>query len=189
VADDKPFWSSVAEGVATAAIIGVGTWALKWLPVIGDWLSKGVAIPIWVLLAIGVASPVIFVMAVRAMVTAVLATERHSAELRYQEWIPEGLAHAALSALRTVDAGQLNEAETRRMLRALGRGAWPQADVNLALRELVGEGYASYQDDYLKGRCYSLADRGIRFAQREGIVPMSYEDLRQLKVEMDALRD
>lgn len=189
MADDKSFWRSVAEGVATAAIIGIGTWALKWLPVVGDWLSKGTTVPRWVLLALVITLPVIFVMAVRAAVSAVLSSQSRSTQVQHYQWVPDGLNLSALTALRTVDAGWLNEDEARKMLRALGMGTWPQADVSLALRELVGEGYASWQNDYLKGPSYCLADKGIRFAQREGIMPKSYEELRQLKIEMNALRD
>ncbi len=191
MASDKSFWRAILEGVVVAAIVGAGTWALKFVPVIGQWLSKGVTVPVWAMLGIALALPLLFVLALssfRASKKEVAAIQQVSPQAP-SSWRPEGLALLVLKALRAVDAGELSPEQTRKFLQVAGFGVHPLSDVTLALRELAEADYAYFNYSTQSGLVYKLRDDGIRFAQRENIPTMPYAELRRLRAEMDRLRD
>lgn len=191
MASDKSFSRAILEGVVVAAIVGVGTWALKFVPVIGQWLSKGVTVPIWAILGIALALPLLFVLALsssRASKKEVAAIQQVSPQAPSPRR-PEGLTLLVLRALRAVDAGALNPEQARKFLRVAGFGVHPLSDVTLALEELEEEGYAHLNYSVQSGMVYKLVGDGIRFAQREDIPTMPYAELRRVWAEMDRLRD
>lgn len=189
MAEEKSSLRTIFEGVAIAALVGAGTWAMKLLPVVGNWLNKEAVVSYWVIVATGIMVPVLFVVAFRVVAHLVLNADQVPPHVQLDMPTPQGLNLAVLTALRTVDDGYLSEADTKRLLQVLGLGVWPQADVGLALRELVAQRYASYSSDVYAGRAYSLSDHGIRLAQREGIAPKSPAELRQLRMLMNTLQD
>ncbi|PSM13594.1 hypothetical protein [Stenotrophomonas maltophilia] len=191
MAGDKSFSRAILEGVVVAAIVGAGTWALKFMPVIGQWLSKGVTVPVWAILGIALALPLLFVLALsssRASKMEVAAIQQVSPQAP-SPWRPEGLTFLVLRALRAVDAGALNPEQARKFLRVAGFGIHPLSDVTLALEELEEEGYAHLNYSAQSGMVYKLVGDGIRFAQREDIPTMPYAELRRVWAEMDRLRD
>lgn len=191
MASDKSFSRAILEGVVVAAIVGAGTWALKFVPVIGQWLSKGVTVPVWAILGIALALPLLFVLALsssRARKKEVAAIQQVSPQAP-SPWRPEGLTLLVLKALRAVDAGALNPEQARKFLRVAGFGVHPLSDVTLALEELEEEGYAHLNYSAQSGMVYKLVGDGIRFAQREDIPTMPYAELRRVRAEMDRLRD
>lgn len=191
MAGDKSFSRAILEGVVVAAIVGAGTWALKFVPVIGQWLSKSVSVPIWAILGIALALPLLFVLAIgsfRVSNREVAAIKQVPPEAP-PPWRPEGLTLQVLRALRAVDAGALSPEQARRFLRVAGFGTHPLSDVTLALQELEGADYAYLSYSPQSGIAYKLVDDGIRFAQREDIPTMPYAELRRVRDEMDRLRD
>ncbi len=191
MASDKSFARAILEGVVVAAIVGAGTWGLKFVPVIGQWLSKGVTVPIWAILGIALALPLLFVLALgsfRVSGAEAVATRQVPPQAP-PPWRPEGVALQVLRALRAVDAGALTPEQARMFLRVVGFGIYPLSDVTLALQELEDAGYAQLNFNPGSGVVYKLAGDGIRFAQREEIPVMPYAELRTVRAEMDRLRD
>lgn len=190
MASDKSFWRAILEGVIVAAIVGAGTWALKFVPVIGQWLSKGVTVPVWAILGIALALPLLFVLALNSFRASqeVAAIQQVSPQAP-SPWRPEGLTLLVLRALRAVDAGELSPEQTRKFLQVAGFGIHPLSDVTLALQELAEADYAYFNYSAHSGLVYKLLGDGIRFAQREDIPTMPYAELRRLRAEMDRLRD
>lgn len=192
MADNKSFSRAILEGVVVAAIVGAGSWALKFVPVFGfgQWLSKEAAVPYWVIGGVALVLPLLFVLALNSI--RLSSAESASTEPSRSEppptWRPAGLTLSALKALRTVDASSLSPREVRQMLRVLDLGTHPLSDVKLALKELEQASYA-YCNYSSLGELYKLADEGIRFAQREGIAPMSSAELRSLNHAMTRLQD
>lgn len=172
------------------AILAAGGWALNKLPVIGKWLSVEVVLPRWVVLSVFMGWTLFLILVERrSAAAAVPENEPEDAPPQQESWKPEGLALEVVKALRTVDAGYLTGSEVRGMLRALALGEWPQADVNLALRELNQQRFVSFHIDHMRGKVYTLADDGIRLAQRSGFMPKSAEALRMLKFQMNTFQD
>lgn len=190
MADNKSFSRAILEGVAVAAIVGAGSWALKFVPVFGQWLSKEVAVPYWVIGGVALVLPLLFALALNSISlnSAESAPTEPSRSEPPPTWRPAGLTLSVLKALRTVDAGSLSPTQVRNMLRVLDLGTHPLSDVTLALKELEQASYA-YCNYSSLGQLYKLADEGIRFAQREGIAPMGYAQLRSLNDAMSRLRD
>ncbi|WP_445978451.1 hypothetical protein [Stenotrophomonas muris] len=190
MADGKTSWRSIVEAVVAGAILAAGGWALNKLPVIGKWLSVEAVMPRWLLLSVFMGWTLFLILVERrASSPTAPAKEPEDAPPQHESWTPEGLHLEVVKALRTVDAGYLNANEVRGMMRALELGEWPLADVNLALRELNEQRFVSFHIDHLRGKLYSLADEGIRFAQRSGLKPKSNEVLRMLKFQMDNFQD
>ncbi|WP_159093541.1 hypothetical protein [Stenotrophomonas sp. SAU14A_NAIMI4_8] len=172
--------------------MAAGGWALNKLPVIGKWLSVEVVLPRWAILSVFMGWTLFLILVERrsaAAAAAVPEKEPAAPTPQQESWKPEGLALEVVKALRTVDAGYLSGNEVRGMLRALALGDWPQADVNLALRELNQERFVSFHIDHMRGKVYTLADDGIRLAQRSGFMPKSAEALRMLRFQMNTFQD
>ena len=192
MAENKSFSRAILEGVVVAAIVGAGSWALKFVPAFGfgQWLSKEAAVPYWVIGGVALVLPLLFVLATNSirLNSAESAPTEPSRSEPPPTWRPAGLTLSVLKALRTVDAGALSPTQVRNMLRVLDLGTHPLSDVTLALKELELGSYA-YCNYSALGQLYKLADDGIRFAQREGIAPKSYAELRALNDAMAHLRD
>ena len=173
MAQEKGSGRTIFEGVATATIVGVGSWGVQFVPVIGKWLTASISVPVWGVLGILLALLVAFATSVRLVVAGV---PRPSSAVE-TAWTPDGLHLSVLKLLRAIDGEEVTIPRLKKLLALAGEGDWPESDTSLALRELCGAGYAS--PNYHSGR-YHISDKGTRFAQKHGLPVLSQPHLDEL---------